>query len=360
MHVWLSAGEPSGDRWGAALAGALIRARPGVRLTGMAGPLMRAAGVEGISTTGSATAVTGFTEPFRAYRAHRKLLRTCANSLRAERPDAMVVIDYPGFHLRLLREVESLGIPAVYYMPPQVWAWGAERARTVGRLCARVVTGFDFERAHFAEWMPRDSVAWLGHPLADEFPECGGVESGPLAMLPGSRKGEIERIAPVIARAADALAADAVFAVHDDAAAEWVRRAAGDAFPVVPGRTREMLESSSAAVVCAGTATLEASCAGLPAAFCYRTDPLTFAIAKRIAGTRYAGLPNILLGEGAYPELLQRDLTVDGLVATVASLRERTREEWRDLGMSVRAKCGEPGVAGRVAALVIQTAEQQR
>ena len=360
MTIWLSAGEPSGDRWGARLAEALQRQEPEVRLVGIAGPLMRAAGVSGVAPPGGG-GVMGFADPVRHVRSVLAAYCDAVRLLRRGRPALAVVIDYPDFHMRVLKEAKELRIPAIYYIPPQVWAWRPRRARRIAQCCVRVVTAFDWEREWFERWMPPEGVVWCGHPLADDLPpEMPEARDGPIALLPGSRPSEIARLAPVMASAAHRIGSPAVFAADRSESGEWMReaaaKAAGDALPVVVGRTGEVLAGARAAAVCAGSATLEAACAGLPTVIVYRTDWLTYLLARCLVRVRWCGLPNLILRREAYPELVQEALTVETLIRQIERALARPREHWQTLGGEVRARLGEPGVAERVASLVLRTA----
>jgi len=362
MTIWLSAGEPSGDRWAARLAAAVVRREPGVRLVGMVGPAMRCAGVDGIDAPEGG--VMGFAEPLRRARALARTYRAACALLERERPAVSVVIDYPDFHLRLLRRIGALGIPAISYIPPQVWAWRSGRAKVVARRSAYVVPAFAWERAWFAPHLPPGRVVWLGHPLADDLPPADDSPpaddhppaEGPVALLPGSRRSEIVRLAPILAAAAARAGGDAVFVVHGPEAADWVRAAAGQAVPIVAGCTLDVLAGASAAVVCAGSATLEAACSGIPMIVVYQTDRLTWMLARRLVHVPWCGLPNVILGREAYPELVQDRLTTDSLVAALEAVRREPRERWRALGARVRTSLGESGVADRVAGLVLHVA----
>ena len=371
MTIWLSAGEPSGDRWGASLAMALARFEPRARLVGVAGPRMRACGVEGISLPGDG-GVMGLLEPVRHARRLLATYRGAVDLLRRERPAVVVVIDSPEAHLRFLRHVNALGAASVYYIPPQVWAWRARRVRDVARRSRYVVTAFPWEPELFSRWMPSENVRWLGHPLIDDLEDRlpDAPARARLALLPGSRRGEIARLAPLMAEAAARVAdasdtTESIFAVHSPTAAEWVRCAVGDAVPIAVGRTQSVLNESSVAAVCAGSATLEAACAGLPVVVAYRTDRVTYAVARRLVRTRWIGLPNVVLQEQAYPELVQGVLSAESLAGALSAVQSRPRQHWRERGRMVRARLRnaeleEDGrtVAERVADVVLGAARE--
>lgn len=365
MRVFLSAGEPSGDRWGAALALALRRADPRTELVGITGEKMREAGVRDVrsQTVPRADGVMGFVQPLRAYRTLRDTLAAIAASWETERPEVVVAIDYPGFHMRLLKRAKEHGIPTAYYIPPQVWAWRSKRARNVAAISDTVVTAFEFERAYFTNWMPTERIAWCGHPLADSMPELSNrrdAEHRHIALLPGSRRSEVTRLAPVIAEAVHcAGVGDAVFALHAEEAVNWLPdRVKG--IPHVIDDTRRVLASASATIVCAGSATLEAACTGMPAVICYRTDRLTYTIARKLVKTPWIGLPNVLLNGPHYPELIQKDATVASIADALRTVMNERPDVWQQRAEALRDTCGEPGVANRVATLVLDTADGGR
>lgn len=365
MRVFLSAGEPSGDRWGAALALALRRSRTDIECIGITGDTMREAGVRDIrpATSLRVDGVMGFAQPFRVYRTLRDTLTAITASWKTERPDVVVVIDYPGFHMRVLARAKERGIRTVYYIPPQVWAWRPKRARDVAAVSDIVVPAFDFERPYYTTWMPSGRVPWMGHPLADSMPEPSDRRDDghrSIALLPGSRRSEVTRLASLMASAVQRTGLGVpVFALHAEEAVDWLPRDVRDLRRVV-GDTPKTLETAAAAIVCAGSATLEAACAGLPTIICYRTDALTYGIAKMLVKTPWVGLPNVLLNGAYYPELIQRAATEASIANALRTVMDERLETWERRAETLRDVCGEPGVADRVAAVVLETANGAR
>ncbi len=365
MRVFVSAGEPSGDRWGAALASALWRVDPRMEIVGITGEKMRDAGVRDIRPDSAprADGVMGFAQPIRAYRTLRDTLAAITTSWRTVRPDVVVTIDFPGFHMRLLKGAKEHGIRTVYYIPPQVWAWRPKRARDVATVSDTVITAFEFERPYFTRWMPSDRVAWVGHPLADSMPELNNrreARRGYIALLPGSRRSEVTRLAPLMAKAVHrAGVGEPVFALHADEAVDWLPACVAG-IPFVINDTRGVLASADAAIICAGSATLEAACAGVPTVICYRTDSFTYAIARRLVKTPWIGLPNVLLDGSYYPELIQNDATETSVADALRAALDEPPGVWRQRAEVLHGLCGRPGVADRVAALVLETANGAR
>jgi len=365
MRVFVSAGEPSGDRWGAALASALGQADPRMEIVGITGDKMREAGVRDIRPNNAprADGVMGFAQPIRAYRTLRDTLAAIAASWEENRPDVVVTIDFPGFHMRLLKRAKEHGIRTVYYIPPQVWAWRPKRARDVAAVSDTVVPAFEFERPYFTRWMPSDRVRWIGHPLADSMPALNSRHEEKhrrIALLPGSRRSEVTRLAPLMAEAVHrAGVGEPVFALHADEAVDWLPACVAG-IPFVINDTRGVLASADAAIVCAGSATLEAACAGVPTVICYRTDSFTYAIARRLVKTPWIGLPNVLLNGSYYPELIQNDVTKTSISGALRVVLDESPEVWLERAEALRGMCGQPGVADRVAALVLETANGAR
>jgi lipid-A-disaccharide synthase len=358
VRIWLSAGEPSGDRWGANLAAALRRFDSDVELLGMPGERMIEAGVQPFDPTLRHMGVMGFIEPLRAAWSLRRSLKRTAQMFDVDPPDVVVAIDFPGYHTRLLRRAHERGIPTLYYFPPQVWAWRPERARSVVEVADTVVTGFDFEQSWFTPWAVPGQVVWEGHPISDDLPPIGD-RSASVALLPGSRRSEIERLMPDMLDAVERSGLDCVIALHAPEAESWLPKQARG-IPVVVGDISSTVANASAAIACSGSVTLEAACAGLPMVICYRTDPVTYAIARRLARTQWIGLPNILLGCEVYPELIQS--TVDGahIAAELHRVMDIPEIHWLDTAQRIRDTLGKSGVADRVAAHVIASVRNRQ
>jgi lipid-A-disaccharide synthase len=372
--IMLVAGEPSGDHHAAPVCRALRRLVPGVRLFGLGGPSMVEAGLTPIADMRD-LAVVGFTEVVRRLPALRRLFRLTADALRTRRPCALVLVDYPGFNLRLAAEARRAGVPVIYFIPPQVWAWRAGRIAGIRASVDLVLAVFRFE----AEMYRAAGVAaeFVGHPLVDEVgavPPAAearrqlGLGEGDLVvgLLPGSRSQEIARMTPLLGEAAARLArvhprTRFVLAQAPGVMADAVRRHLPPAVPVqlVQGHTGAVIRAADLLLVASGTATLEAALLGTPMVICYRVSRVSEAIARRLVRIPWVGLANIVLGRRVVPELcLRRDATPERLAAealrlldTPGALREQ-REAFADLV----AVAGMPGVAERVARQVLDVA----
>lgn len=365
--IAIVAGEASGDSLGGALIHALRERAPDARFIGMAGPAMLEAGCESLAHIDQLS-VMGLTEVLRAYPRLRRLRNALTASLLAARPDVFVGIDVPDFNLGLERRMKRAGIASVHYVCPQAWAWRPGRARHLGSAVDRLLALLPFEEAFFAG----HGVAcrFVGHPLADALPleperaaarAALGIAAGPplVALLPGSRRQEIERLAPVFAAGAAALqAARGELAVVACAAhsgqlpglqAAVAAAAPGLAVRYFHGRAREVLTAADVALVASGTATLEALLCRAPMVVGYRLAPLSYHIIRRMISIQRIALPNILAGEDLVPELIQDALTPPAIRDALAGwlddesrrthyhLRARQLHETLRVGAAARA-----------------------
>lgn len=372
----LSAGEASGDLHGAVLCRALRELEPGVRLVGMGGAHMAAAGMEvivdptGQAAVGTSEALGRIPALYRAYRALVKRLRL-------ERPGALVLIDFPEFNLRLARRARRAGVPVVYFIPPQLWAWRRGRVRLMARRVSRVLAVFPFEPALYEQ--ARVPVEFVGHPLLDVVPldltrdearRRLGADPGHslIGLLPGSRREEVEHLLPPMLEAAGRLAADdgrrrfvlglAPTVPREQVQAHLLRAAGGPAVDLVSGRTYEVMAAADALLIASGTATLEAALLGTPMVVCYRVSRTTEIIARLLADVQWIGLPNLVSGRAVVPELIQKDVTGARLAAEASRLLDNPviATAQRAAFKELRARLGEPGVGRRAARAVLATA----
>lgn len=363
MNVLISAGEASGDQLAARLLAALRRARPDLAAFGMGGARLEAAGLDRVVASESLS-VVGVSEVFgKAPALRRALSRLGAEAIR-RRPDAAVLVDFPDFHGLLARRLRRIGVPLVYYVPPQVWAWRRGRAKTIAGSARRVVTLFPFEAELFRS-LGADAVC-SGHPLVDDVREgLAGASPLPaktrrrLVLLPGSRDAELARHWPAMSEAAATLGRRldlevvAVRAPHLPQA--LFAGAAERGIRVVSGGMHPLLASADLALVASGTATLEAALCGAPMVVVYRTSALTYAIARALVRLPRVSLVNIVAGEEVVPELLQGSLTAANLeheAEAILSSPERAAAMRAGLAR-VASSLGPPGATERAAEAIL-------
>ena len=363
MNLLLSAGEASGDLHGARLLRCLAARRPDLRAFGMGGARLVEAGLEPIVRR-EALSVVGITEVLEKLPAVRRALRALDAAAAARRPDAAVLIDFPDFHALLARRLFRAGIPIVYYVSPQVWAWRRGRAQTIARRARRIVTLFAFETEIYRR-LGADAK-WAGHPLVEEVAEDLAMPSPlpekrrrRLVLLPGSRAGEVARHWPVLVEAAVRLARRFdldVFAVRAPGLPEGLfDGAASRGITVTETGLHPLLASADLAFVASGTATLDAALCGTPMVVVYRTSAVSHAIARALVKLRWIALVNIVAGEPVVPELIQGALTPEALEragADLLSSPEKAEAMRRGLARAARA-LGPPGASERAAGLVL-------
>lgn len=372
--IMLAAGEASGDLHGAALCRELLAQAPGCRLVGMGGARMAAAGMEVLVDVTGAAVVGGSEALSRLpllWRARRQLGRALHG---LPRPAALVLIDFPEFNLRLARVARRAGVPVVYYIPPQLWAWRPRRVETIRRFVSLVLAVFPFEAPLYRHAGVR--VEFVGHPVLDALvgaPDRAAARAGlgldgeapVIGLLPGSRREEVERLLPIMRAACGRVAAarpDARFVL---ALAPTVARAAvarhlagGPPVTVAVHGAHAVMRAADLLLVASGTATLEAALLGAPMVVCYRVSALSGFLGACLVRVPWISLANLVLGRGVVPELYQGAATAERvgrealrLVADAAA-REAQREAFRELAGAL----GAPGVGARAARLVLAEA----
>jgi len=375
LRLAIFAGETSGDIHAAALVRAL-RSRADVELWGMGGPRMREAGVRTIADTGE-LAVMGFSDVLARLPFFARLFRRTVRLIEEKRPDAIVLVDYPGFNMRLAGWAHRRGLRVIYYICPQVWAWHRSRMRKLARDVDTLLTIFPFEKPLFDG--TGLEVEFVGHPLVDEIAAelrgpCEGLnwEGDPrVALLPGSRIHVVGKNLPAMWKAAAAIEAanpGASFAVAaaDEAGANFIdsmlkKMPNGPSrFRVATGMTRQALRLARAALVCSGTATVEAALLGCPMAVVYRMGAVSYLLARRLVRVNHIGMVNIIAGERLCPEFVQNAAEPDALAAAVQPwLRDGPEREAMLRGLQrVADALGPPGASERAAAIILRNLER--
>jgi len=339
QKVLISAGEASGDLYAAVLVEALRRRNPGIEFFGCAGRRMQSAGVRPVVDAAS-IAVVGLVEVIthipRVYREYRKLVRAAEQ----ERPDLAILTDSPDFHLRLARRLKALNIPVIYLVAPQVWAWRKGRLAGMRRTIDQLLCIFPFEPEFFSAH--GIDAKYIGHPLTrlvkpsasrEELRSRYGIPSGtPLvALLPGSRKGEIERHLPVlieavgiIRKAGPRLAPRFALAVPAGASIspKLRERISEASIQVLEGQTWDILASAELALAASGTVTVEAAMLGTPMVTFYRVNKLSWLMGRGLVKVPFFSMVNLIVGRRIVPELIQNELTGARLAGEAVKLLE--------------------------------------
>jgi len=377
--VLVSAGDASGELHAAALAEALRAVEPDARIIGLGGSAMEKAGVLLVAHQ-EALAVGGLLEVARDLGQIVKTWFLMVRALREERPDLVVLVDSPDFNIPFARRAKRLGIPVLYFITPQVWAWRRGRMKKVARRVDRMAVIFPFEREIWAD--ASVPVDFVGHPLVDRLGGLERPEPGParaalgldperplVALLPGSRRNEVRSSLPIQLEAAAALHARAprvafALALAPTISADLVEPLVAAAglpatlqLDIRAGRTYEVLRAADAALSKPGTITVEAALLGTPMVVAARVNPLTAFIARRVVEVPSFTMPNLIAGESVVPEFLQEEADPERIADALAALLcgEARERQLAQLAM-VRERLGAGGAAERAAQIVREMA----
>ena len=365
------AGEPSGDAHAAALVNALRKKSSQIEYFGATGPLMRAAGVETVVNSDE-LAIMGILEVAQAFPKFIAAFRTLKAAAIERQPDAVVLVDWPEFNLRLASALHRRGIKVIYYISPQLWAWRPRRINRINRDVDLLLSILPFE----AEWYKArgvDHVEFVGHPLAgevrsrigrEEFCSQHGLDPRKpiVSFLPGSRRKELERILPPMANAIRKLREtrpdiQPVIVVAPSRTVEETKQILSgiNSITMVHGQTREALAASDAAAIASGTATLEGALLETPMVVVYKESAVNWHTLGRLITVPHYGLVNLVAGSEIATELMQTDLTADNLVEELIKLLDPKRNETaRGELRRVRNLLGESGASERAADLVLK------
>jgi len=371
ISLLLSAGEASGDMYAARLA-TEIKKRMDVEIFGMGGPQMRAAGVD-VITDYSEVAVLGITEIISHLPSLVRAMRKLVNAARQRKPTLAILTDFPGFHLRLARKLKPLGVKNVYYVCPQFWAWRPWRVRVVRRRFAQALCIFPFEEKFYGD--ASVPTKFIGHPLVGmvratmtrgEFAKKHGLDAARpiITLLPGSRMGEIARHLPTMLAACAELRktkreSTFVIAVAPSVELSQIHRlvsVSGVCAVVVRDETYNALAAADAALVCSGTATIEAALLDVPMIVVYRVTAMTAALAKPLVRTKFFSMVNLIADRRVVTELIQGDFTPESAARELQRLLDSTDAcaELRRGLAEVRNKLGPSGAVERAAEAIVQ------
>ena len=376
MRLLISAGEASGEMYGAQLIAALRRRVPDVECFGVGGERMQAAGCD-LVVQSKELAVVGITEILprlpKIYGEFRKLVR----AMDERKPQAAVLIDSPAFHFKVARQLHRRGIPVIYYVAPQLWAWRSGRVRLVRRYFKKVLVIFPFEEPWYRE--RGVDAEFVGHPLADverpaesaeEFVEEQGYEPDKpiIALLPGSRHKEIRMNLPALLRTADLLGCDYQFVLPIAPGIDpgWLDLLVQKLNPsynfiLFTMTDTRALAHARAAVVASGTATVEAAMMGTPMVVVYRVSPLTWKLGRPLVHVKNFAMVNLIAGEAVVPELIQADFTAKNVATKLREIlpdgpvREKMERDLAQVRARLRSSDDPRSAAERAADAVLQT-----
>jgi lipid-A-disaccharide synthase len=373
VKLLVVAGEVSGDQHARALLAALKARVPALDAFGVGGDGCRQEGMRLLAHQKD-LAVVGLVEALAKLRFARRLVASLVAEASRQRADAAVLIDSPDFNLPLSRRLAKAGIPVVFYVSPQVWAWRSSRAKTIAAIGRAVLVLFRFEKRWWDSRGLGENVTWVGHPLVDQAAEELVRPAAPppegvrrVVLMPGSRAGEIRRNLPVLGDAVRLLRKsrsdlEIVLVQADSIPSDLLREVAGpdlDSWRVVTGPHLALLAASDVVLVASGTATVEGLLANVPMVVVYRVHPLTFWLARRLVKVPWVAMANLLSddgsGVGTVPELLQGQATPKRIAAEAAAYLDDPTRAARTRARLARGleELGPPGASGRTAEAVL-------
>ena len=369
MKYYLIAGERSGDLHGSNLIKALRAQDPSADIRCWGGDAMQAAGGE-LVVHYRDTAFMGFWEVFKNLPTIRRLLRQCQEDVVQFQPDALVLIDYPGFNLRMASYAKKRGIRVFYYISPKLWAWNPSRAKKIKAHVDHMYVILPFEEAFYRQYDYK--VEYVGNPLFDAIrnftpsPDFEGKyqsDGRPLiALLPGSRQQEITLMIEMMLTVADQFPQYhfAVAAVDNVPASFYDAARHHPDVSVLTGHTYDILYHAQAAVVTSGTATLETALFDVPQIVTYRMSPITYQIARRVIRVPYISLVNLVANREVVPELIQRDFNAERIAELLPTLAEPSPARERQLAdyRAIKEQLGEHNTSATVAARILEVIKE--
>ncbi|MGZ7040114.1 MAG: lipid-A-disaccharide synthase [Thermoanaerobaculia bacterium] len=362
MKLAVVAGEASGDLHAADVLHELKKLDPSLEAFGIGGDSMVREGFVALHHARE-MGIVGLFNVIRHLRMFRRIFDELMARIEAERPNAVLLVDYPEFNLRVARKAKELGIPVIYYVSPQIWAWRKGRVKQIARNVDEMIVILPFEeefyRAHGV------TVTYVGHPLVEQLsatrrpPRQDGVLR--IALLPGSRRMEVDSLLPPMLRAVEILRRERKVDAYvmqaptiDDAHLRRIMEREGVEVRVVRHDRGQGLSSADVALSSSGTATLEAAILGTPVVVMYRLSPLTHLVAKRLVTLPYFSLVNIIAGKNVVPELLQSAVTPERIADEVRKLADPANYERVTAELArIRMKRGEPGASRRAAEAIM-------
>ncbi len=374
MRLYLIAGEASGDLHGSNLLKALYAQKPDLSCRAWGGDMMQSAGATLVKHYRE-LAYMGFVEVAKNLRTILQNIAFCKRDILDFQPDALVLIDYPGFNLRIARWAKTQGIPVIYYISPQLWAWHASRAYAIRRDVDKLLVILPFEQDFFRKY--GIEAEFVGHPLLDEFEKLGYWDIGDsvplpnipisqfpniptIALLPGSRKQEVGRILPRMLEVTEDFPDYQFVIAGASSLPEEYYQTFLAKYPnvrLLRGQTYEVLRHSKAALVKSGTSTLETALLDVPQVVCYAGNWLSYKIAKQLVKVKYISLVNLIMDRPMVRELIQDELNKENLKAALTEiLTPEKTAELRAGYAELRKLLGGGGASERAAAAILKVA----
>ncbi len=350
------AGEASGDAHAAEVIKSLLAQAPELEIFGAGGPKMKAAGMDLLLDL-TEHAVVGLVEVLKNYNKFRRIFWDLVHEAENRKPDAVVLVDFPGFNLRFAAQMKKRGIKVIYYISPQLWAWHASRARQIERDVDLMLVIFPFEKNWYSKHAPKLKVEFVGHPFAERNQESGARSQKPdklILLLPGSREREVKKIWPIMAQVVEQMPSDVEFVT----AAVNEQMAAAMRHPRVKveiGNAHELMQQATLAITASGTATMECAFYNCPMIVVYKVNWLTYLVGRLVVTVNWLGMPNVIAGREIVPEFIQGDAKPDRIAATAQELLENTSKRetmQKELG-AVVSSLGGPGASERAARLIL-------
>jgi lipid-A-disaccharide synthase len=369
MKLVIIAGEVSGDIHGARLVRSLISRNDSIGLSGIGGDLMVKEGLNAIYHINQ-MAFLGLTEVIKHLPFIQRVFKDITQHIASTKPDAVILIDYPGFNLRLAKKIKKMGIPVIYYISPQLWAWGKRRVKKIRNFVDQMLVVFPFEVDFYHKY--GIEAIYVGHPLVDSHfgqvqPKEYNSYDRVLGLLPGSRRQELDKLLPDMISTAEILHNDnkldrvLIARVNNIPRSEYDKYLQGkDYIEIYEGAIDQFYNQLDAALVSSGTATLETAYFQVPLVIVYRVGKITWQLGKRLVKLEGIGLANIVAGKTIAKELLQNDFTPENAVREISGLLNQQENEEKRMELKIISqKLGQPGASDRAADYIIKFVEER-
>ena len=372
-ELFIIAGEMSGDGYGAALVRELVKQNPSIRASGLGGPQMAAAGVDLMQDLTS-HAMMGFAGLLGSIGGLFRAYRRTIHRLSVDPPDAIVLIDFPEFNLLIAKHAKRLGIPVIYYVSPQVWAWRTGRVKKIAKRVRKMLCLFEFEKKFYED--AGVDVTHVGHPLLDTMGDKLGVidpaairwglglaeNQTVIGLLPGSRRKEVQYIYPILLKATAILRDEISDLTFVTARADKVEQAQLDKIAakydiktkVIAGKTHDVMLASDLLLIASGTATLEAGLLGTPMVVTYQGPLLSYMIFGSLVVPGNLALPNIVAGKTVVPEFYMVNAEAEKVAAAALNILGDGGKSMRQELSVIREKLGRPGATARAAEEILK------